>query len=257
MNSNYEETCLECDTLVPHAEYGIYCPAHRLDASGCCRNHCTLDEEGDHCVHCKDYLNVVIAIDTVLCKTIRCADASGMYNTAGQFNDLHINFNINYNPYLWGKELIDAIGGSSVDVYLSDDQYHFFIRGMELNDMDEFIKYVREFIRQKELTKENMYEFFEYSDQNLKYHLKNLIDILYEDIVNPIAIHTSEEEDEEEREREAFNNDYQILAPPIEIQNENLRKFNINLCPECYMPQSHRRLCESCKLDFGIVNPLM
>jgi hypothetical protein len=37
-----------------------------------------------------------------------------------------------------GEKLIDAIGGSSVDVYLSDDQYHFFIQGMELNDMDEF-----------------------------------------------------------------------------------------------------------------------
>ncbi|CAG8615659.1 5212_t:CDS:1 [Paraglomus brasilianum] len=45
-------TCHECGELVSFREYGSYCPSHRLDANGCCRNHCLIDEEGGHCIHC-------------------------------------------------------------------------------------------------------------------------------------------------------------------------------------------------------------
>lgn len=50
----YNNICLEdsCVTPVSFREYGSYCPSHRINTNGCCRNHCLIDEEGWHCIHC-------------------------------------------------------------------------------------------------------------------------------------------------------------------------------------------------------------
>jgi hypothetical protein len=57
---NYNNICLEdsCETPVSSGEYGSYCPSHRLDTNGCCRNHCLIDEEGGHCIHCIGNYNI-------------------------------------------------------------------------------------------------------------------------------------------------------------------------------------------------------
>ena len=39
--------------------------------------------------------------------------------------------------------------------------------------------------------------------------------------------------------------------------NKKLTDLNVKLCPECFIPQSHKRLCQDCNLRLGIVNPLM
>jgi len=50
----YQNCCKECGIPIDSDEYGSYCPMHRLDMNGCCRNHCLIDEEGveRHCYHC-------------------------------------------------------------------------------------------------------------------------------------------------------------------------------------------------------------
>ena len=48
----YQRCCKECGIPIDSGEYGSYCPMHRLDMNGCCRNHCLIDEEGGHCYHC-------------------------------------------------------------------------------------------------------------------------------------------------------------------------------------------------------------
>ena len=46
--------CNECGIPIDSDEYGSYCPMHRLDMNGCCRNHCLLSggEGESHCIHC-------------------------------------------------------------------------------------------------------------------------------------------------------------------------------------------------------------
>jgi hypothetical protein len=64
----YQNCCKECGIPIDSDEYGSYCPIHRLDMNGCCRNHCLIDEEGteEHCIHCDTDLlceNCGIAFD--------------------------------------------------------------------------------------------------------------------------------------------------------------------------------------------------
>ena len=50
----YQNCCNECGIPIDSNEYGSYCPMHRLDMNGCCRNHCLLSggEGESHCIHC-------------------------------------------------------------------------------------------------------------------------------------------------------------------------------------------------------------
>ena len=251
---NYNNICLEdsCETPVSSGEYGSYCPSHRLDANGCCRNHCLIDEEGGHCIHCTpngspihcgfcrcvtiDFEGLVCAICTedngespyitirgILQDIVSIARYSHRRQLVEDFKELIDCFTIGYSPVLWAEKLLSAIMGS---VFLNREENTI------ATNIDKFIQIVVETLLESGTAKEDIINKIEVTHiGEIKAELHKLIETIFEYDSGNDADYFDSEDDVED-----FHNSYQILAPTREEQTERLSILNIRLCEECMMP---------------------
>ena len=261
MTSSYD-TCQECGAPVGPEEYGSYCPIHRLNVDGCCRNHCLIDEEGGHCIHCAPNQASVrcelcgrVTIDGVSICAVCVEDNSesphvevysdlqdiisiARYKRNEQlledFKELISHFSVGYSPVLWAEKLLSAIMGS---VFLGREENTI------ATDMDEFIRIVLDTLLESGTTKEDIYNKIEVTYiGEIKIELLKLIEILFANESIPDLF------DDFEDEVEDFHESYQFRAPTREEQMQRLSTLNVQLCEECGMPCEFI-WCNDCGFD--------
>ena len=260
-----------CAIIVPQEEYGSYCSEHRLDLAGCCLNHCTLDEEGAHCImHCRD--SIVRIINEAFENAKQRAFDLGYSYTCSELAELLDDFNNLNSPLIWIRKVLHLTSHLHESINIRNFEAFSYV-----SNQISFIRTVRNALTENDITKDNIINtIHSFAPHRLVHCFIELIEAIFANIdesevdyYHGIGFADSDSELSEifDEAYESMSPDihainefheiYQFVAPSMEKIEENLAKYNVKLCPGCSFPQSHNRLCGDCSNELGIVNPLM
>jgi hypothetical protein len=236
--------CEQCNNPVDPEEYGSYCEEHRLNADGCCRNHCLI-EEGEserHCIHC--YLSYPHVIRKLIEDISDIAFILGRSRLSKNFNILLEHFHMDYPPELWAIELLHTITNTLI---IDLEEYS------STENMEEFIVLVAHSIYENYYNKRDIDDiiittFTGLLREKLLDLVRRLFFPLYReyelDIYNDDI--DSEDDIDPDIDLDEFYEENLISVPSRSEQIERLTRNNVKLCEKCLIP-TDEDLCNDCR----------